>query len=305
MAKQIIKYKVIRQSAEMGSKFYGVVNNADPISAELTMEQIIDKRKLHNYSAKQLTVLMEEVLQGAAELVARDGMPRNLSTLLKFEARIRGTFANTESGITDQIVLVKPRMLKDIKVDIDKSNFTFVNESGDTSPKISSLAQESDDFAGWDLTAFKYVGPGRYEPHGALTVAGVRLAPSGWTSDCHWSIAAVRGNKIFRFDHITDPLNQNSLGMWGDSDVASDNTLKFSVLSSIGQGLSSWIATTYDPTVAPSAAWVPDPNEPDDPHPSAEGYVPTAGDRLVFTFARDLGDGSGSVVMASKEYVLA
>lgn len=304
MAKQPIKYKVIRQSAEMGGKFYGVINNADSVNAELTMEQIIEKRKLHNYSAKQLTVLMEEVLQGAAELVARDGLPRILSTLLKFEARIRGTFANTESGITTQDILVKPRMLKDIKVMIDKDNFTFVNESGDTSPRISSLAQESDDFTGWGVTAFRFVEPGLYTPLGDLTVAGLRLAPSGWTEDCRWSVAAVRGERIFRLDRLYDSVVQTTLGMWGDPDVASDNTLKFSELSSIQPGNSAWLATTYDPTVEPSAAWVPNPADPDTPHPSAEGYTPTGGDRLVFTFARILGDGSGSVVMASKEYVL-
>lgn len=301
MAKQIIKYKVIRQSAEMGAKFYGVVNNADPISAELTMEQIIDKRKLHNYSAKQLTVLMEEVLQGAAELVARDGMPRNLSTLLKFEARIRGTFANTESGITDQTVLVKPRMLKDIKVDINKSDFTFVNESGDTSPRISGLALESPDFTGWDTSVLVESQETGWRFIGDLTVSGLRLAVNGWGADCKWSFAIVRGDTILRLDHTTS-LSSEDVQNYGflrrQPTVSSDNVITFTNTEDVPI-FACWRANTLDPTVPHREA----------AYNGAESgetlSALQAGDRVVFSFARDLGDGSGSVVMASKEYVIA
>ena len=301
MSKQVIKYKVIKQSAEMGGKFYGVVDNGSPISAELTMEQIIDKRKLHNYSARQLTVLMEEVLQGAAELVSRDGMPRLLSSLLKFEARIRGTFVNTESGITTQDILVKPRMLKDIKVMIDKDNFTFVNESGDTSPKISGAAQESENFHGWTLAdAFHeddVDGIAVWLPWGALTLSGVRLAPDGWTGDCHWSMSAIRGDTIYRFDKYNRTQETAILGMFiAPPSVASDNVLTFGY-EGVDDG-NAWIANTIDPTVPASEAYV-----------GVGGgglnvYTPAAGDKIVFTFARDLGDGSGSVVMAQKSYTL-
>lgn len=298
MAKQPIKYKVIRQSAEMGGKFYGVINNADTINAELTMEQIIDKRKLHNFSAKQLTVLMEEVLQGAAELVARDGMPRNLSSLLKFEARIRGTFANTESGITTQDILVKPRMLKDIKVTIDKDNFTFVNESGDTSPKITGLAEESGLFVEWSregafIDESEVSTASLFKPFGPLTVSGVRLAPSGqWSEDYKMSVALVRGESIYRLDHYA--AGDEEWGMWTNAaSVASDNVLKFAK-DTTADG-NCWRAITLDPTVAASEAYL-DVDE--------HRVVPTTGDRLVFTFARLLGDGSGSVVMASKEVTL-
>ena len=273
------------------------------------MKQIIDLKKLHNYSASQLANLVEEVLQGAADLVAQDGLPRNLSSLLKFEGRIRGTFANSEAGVTDQLVYVKPRMLKDIKVNINKDDFTFVNETASTAPKLSAAAQESEEFDGWTTNGAFYLDESTlpesaYLPYGALTLSGVRLAPAGWDSNCKISFAAIRGTDIFRFDRF-DYVGDDAFGVWAlTPSVASDNALKFNT-NFDGISENSWAATTVDPSVPQADAAIrgtPTTEDPTGLGGSGRAYVPTSGDKIVFSFIRQLADGSGSIVATAKEY---
>lgn len=306
MAKPKMKYKVIRQSDAVGARFYGVIDNADPVVAELTMQQIIEYKKLYNYSPKQLAVMIEDVLQGAAELVARDGLARNVSSLLKFEARIAGTFANTESGISDQKIYVKPRMLKDIKVNIDKGNFSFENATSSTAPKISGLALESEQFTGWNVDAFQKDGDTNNRYFIApLTISGVRLCPDGWTSDCAIAVGAINAEGvIYRFD--TRAFSSTSPSIDAESGtlnvtptVASDNVLKFVKASNT---LQVWRGKNTSPI-----------GTGDNPldflfQPDQEfamlNYVPTVGDRIFVSFRRQLADGSGSFVEAYKEVTL-
>lgn len=285
--KQKIKFKVLKQSAEVGGKYYGRIDNADPINAELTMQQIIDFKKLHNYSASQLAALMEEILQGAAELVARDGYPRNLSTLLKFEARIKGTFANSEATVTNQKVYVNPRLLKDIKVDIDKSNFEFNNENDSTAPRITSAAEEVSVF-GWTPTGAFAVRSGGLVPtmRGPLTLAGVRLAPNGWTADCKLRVTVFRdGDLLCRLDDAAGAADVAMVKTTTPA-VASLNTLTFNV-DALNQGESE-------------NAWIPD-GELVSPY----AYTPLAGDELLFEFDRMLTDGSGTIVSTEHRVTLA
>lgn len=306
MAKPKMKYKVIRQSDAVGARFYGVIDNADPVVAELTMQQIIEYKKLYNYSPKQLAIMVEDVLQGAAELVARDGLARNVSSLLKFEARIAGTFANTESGISDQKIYVKPRMLKDIKVNIDKGNFSFENATASTAPKISGLALESDQFTGWNVDAFKKNGDTNNHFFIApLTLSGVRLCPDGWSSDCAIAVGAIKPEgTIYRFDRRVfsnaDPTIDNESGtLTVTPTVASDNVLKFvvsNVTSEVWQGKNTLPIGSGD-------------NPVDflfrvDTEFTMRNYVPAVGDRIFVAFRRQLADGSGSFVEAYKEVTL-
>lgn len=294
-----IKYKVYKQSAEMGGKFYGVVNNSDPVNAELTMQQIIEARKLYGYTGKGLSVLIEEVLQGAAELVARDGQPRNLSTLLKFEARIKGAFDSTSSGITTQDIFVKPRMLKDIKAALDKGSFTFINEGVADSPRIVSLGLDSVDFTGWNTSIWNSVNDNLI---GNLTVGGDRLLLDGQTaSDIKVSVAVIRGDTIYRLDHASGiydgPTSAGCIEL--TPIVASVNTLVFESKpynSFSDNGVAgAWEATSVDPLARPSDVVVG--TEP-------VTFAPVAGDKLVVTVARPLSSGSGYAT-ASKEAVIA
>lgn len=306
MAKPKMKYKVIRQSDAVGARFYGVIDNADPVVAELTMQQIIEYKKLYNYSAKQLAVVVEDVLQGAAELVGRDGLARNVSSLLKFEARIAGTFANTESGISDQKVYVKPRMLKDIKVNINKGDFSFENATASTAPKISGLALESEQFTGWGLDAFTTATEANTAAFiGPLTISGTRLCPDGWNVDCSIAMGVIRGDTILRFDmhtfESTSPaLDSQSGYMKLSPEVSSENVLKF--IAALSEPVNVWRAKNTNPI-----------GRYENPLDSLYAvdtsatdiiYTPALGDRIFVSLRRQLADGSGSFVEAYKEVTL-
>lgn len=283
MAKDKVKvqFKVLKQSADVGGKYYGLIDNSNPVNPTLTMQQIIDYKKLHNYSASQLSALIEDVLQGAAELVARDGQPRNLSSLLKFEARIRGTFANPEAAVTSQNVYVAPRMLKDIKVSLDKGDFEFSNTNDSTDPRISSAALESEAFETWSLAAFPVNAD--YADNnfalGPLTLSGIRLAPNGWTADCKFDVAVKRSGALLC--HLTKATEAQTgtagtMGMFDDTapTVASLNSLTFPLVSDDGYGAFN--------------AWTLD---LDGEHRDPYLYTPEAGDEISFIFTRNLGTG--------------
>ena len=282
MAKDKVKveFKVLKQSAEVGGKYYGIIDNSNPVNPTLTMQQIIDYKKLHNWSASQLGALVEDVLQGAAELVARDGQPRNLSSLLKFEARIKGTFANPEAAVTSQNVYVSPRMLKDIKATLDKSDFEFSNTNDSTDPKISAVTLESEAFTVWNTSCWAASQLGNpLLPIGDLSISGTRLAPSGWTEDCSLKIEVKRGMSelvLCRLDLVEagEEAPYEKYGCWQlPPNTASLNAV---VLQKVTDSVANLMAN----------AWKPD----------AEGhfsemyqYTPQADDRIYFTLRRKLG----------------
>lgn len=293
--KQKVKFKVLKQSADVGGKFYGVIDNADPFVPAVTMQQIIDYKKLHNYSASQLAALIEDVLQGAAELVARDGLPRNLSSLLKFEARIRGTFANSEASVTNQKVYVAPRMLKDIKTDLNKADFEFTNTNDNTAPRITSAALEFAGFNTWSVAdAFKTVtgeGGSCRVFKGDLTLAGTRLCPDGWAADCKFKATVFRvvdnvEAELCRLDRRGDDTWTGFLNGL-DASVASLNAITIPSLGA--DGIVDGVFNAWKDLGAES-----------DPYT----WVPAVGDRIQFYFERTLNDGSGSVVYTTKDVTL-
>lgn len=319
MDKPVIRYKVLKQAATIGGKFYAVVNNSQSVTPTLTMQQIVEYKKLYSYNPKQLAQIVEDVLQGAAELVARDGIARNVSSLLKFESRIKGTFKNTEAIVTsDQKVIVSPRMLKDIRVDIDRQDFTFENTNDNTAPKILSVAIESDDFTGWNLSAFKTWQLDGYSivlPIGPLTISGTRLCPTGWTDDCALGITLYRqGELFFRLDYAAisgGDVDTESGAFDGTPSVASENVIK------VGY------RTLSDPSDTPSGNsyyWKALGDAPLNARQRVNAFdycvepvtlancnmlvTPQVGDEITFSFGRNLQDGSGSFVRASKTYTI-
>lgn len=294
MAKDKVKvqFKVLKQSADVGGKYYGLIDNSNPVNPTLTMQQIIDFKKLHNYSASQLSALIEDVLQGAAELVARDGQPRNLSSLLKFEARIRGTFANPEAAVTSQNVYVAPRMLKDIKVTLDKGDFEFSNTNDSTDPRIAAITQDYDGFERWGVDSWTD-GEGGMPIlfKGDLAVSGTRLAPSGWTEDCKFTCEVLRGSSLIPVAHLEKKvINEEVYGCFGDvPSLAALNALTFNRIK-------------VDDTGFAGNAWRLSGGDIGDPEPTA--YVPAVGDKLKFTFTRHLGSAGGEPVEVVKYYDL-
>lgn len=318
MDKPVIRYKVLKQAATIGGKFYAVVNNSQSVTPALTMQQIVEYKKLYSYNPKQLVQIVEDVLQGAAELVARDGIARNVSSLLKFESRIKGTFKNTEAIVTsDQKVIVSPRMLKDIRVDIDRTDFTFENTNDNTAPKILSVAIESDEFTGWNLAAFKTWQLDGYSivlPIGPLTISGTRLCPTGWTDDCALGITLRREGEVYlRLDRVMisgGDVDTESGAFAGTPLVASENVVK------IGYANDSNPATPPDPCYY----WKGIGDAPLNARKRLNAYdfcvepvtlancrmlvTPQVGDEINFQIGRNLQDGSGSFVIASKTYTI-
>lgn len=285
--KPTIKFKVLKQSARVGGKFYGVVDNANTVPASIVMQQVIDYKKLHNYNDKQLTALVEDVLQGVAELVARDGLSRNLSSLLKFEPRIKGTFGNGEATVTSQEVRVAPRMLKDIRVDIDKADFSFSNTNDSTAPKILSAALDYDGFDGWSAEGiFESPETGQVAFKGPLSLAGDRLCPNGWTADCKLTAGVYRRGELIGYIHGATDGSGNPCGLLsqGAPTISASNSIV------VGQRI----------VIEENQCWLDDP---------IQGIVsitwhPMADDEIRFEFKRTLTDGSGTEVEATKTVTL-
>lgn len=238
MAKPVIKFKTYRQAAAVGGKIYGVPNLGDPVVASVTMQEVIDYAKLHNYSADTLEALLSQVIAGVGDLVARDGRPRMLSDLLKFEPVIKGTFDNLEQTVTNQKVLVRPRMLKEIKVKLDASDYSWQNQNDTESPRLVSVAPASDDYATVTRESFlAALGIGGGNPFG-WTYAGDRLCPNGWDANCSFSIRVLSpgtpDNIDLHFERKENPSMQGEFaGLFNHAagDEATNNTLAIGTLA--------------------------------------------------------------------------
>lgn len=124
--KPVLRFKVNKQSAEVGGKYYGIVEDA-AVTPENSILQICEFKKITAFAPEQVLRLVEDVCDGAAQLVARDGQSRQLSSLLKFSPRVRGTFSSEDARWTNQKLIVGARLLKDIKLDMDPSSFVMSN----------------------------------------------------------------------------------------------------------------------------------------------------------------------------------
>lgn len=268
-----IYFRVLRQSAEAGGKLYGIIDNANVVSPEVTIQEILDLKKLGNYSAKQLAALMEDIIQGAGELVARDGRPRSLSSLLKFEGKIRGTFDNPDERISTQRVIVRPRLLKDIKLDIDKSQFEFVNTNDKEGIVISSALVQ-----GFDSWSASRCFAGGF-PVGNLIVTGQRLVPTGWTEDgCKVRMFVLRnGTQLCRLDEkLYDPEANIYVGSFEKKPLSGS------------AGYNGFTLGHLSDPINPYNAWT---GTDDEPLAHTYNWVPAAGDQILIEFERDTAQG--------------
>lgn len=287
MAKPIIKFKTYRQAAAVGGKIYGVPNLGDPVVAEVTMQEVIDYAKLHNYSADTLSALLSQVIAGVGDLVARDGRPRMLSDLLKFEPVIKGTFDNLEQSVTNQKVLVRPRMLKEIKVALDARDYSWQNQNDVNSPRLISVAPIATEFDSVSLAAFKESLNQMF----GWTLSGDRLAPNG-NSDP----STIRYAVILR--RIVDGVPVEWHFEKGDYSITGLTTANGVFMHRFTQDEAT--NNTFVLTASPG-----DPNQcwqVVDGAAVAGSVVPSSGDVLVFQFQRALA--SGDVVAVQKSYTL-
>lgn len=292
MAKPIIKFKTYRQAAAVGGKIYGVPNLGDPVVAEVTMQEVIDYAKLHNYSADTLSALLSQVIAGVGDLVARDGRPRMLSDLLKFEPVIKGTFDNLEQTVTNQKVLVRPRMLKEIKVALDSSAYSWQNQNDKLSPRLISAAPASGTYSVADLGSFI---ASVTSPYFGWSLAGDRLAPNGNSDFVNGLIKfavvvrrIVDGEPIdFHFEKVDYTTAGSFAGEFGlfahtASDEATDNV---------------FVLSTTHPELSP--VWIINDGSATAP---ADDFTPRSGDTLIFQFMRTTS--TGDTFTVEKSYSL-
>lgn len=287
MAKPVIKFKTYRQAAAVGGKIYGVPNLGDPVVAEVTMQEVIDYAKLHNYSADTLSALLSQVIAGVGDLVARDGRPRMLSDLLKFEPVIKGTFDNMEQTVRGQKVLVRPRMLKEIKVALDPSKYSWQNENDKESPKIISAAPLTETYAELNLASFG-ASLGRFDSTAEAFVdgfgwslAGSRLCPNGFDASCKIAVLARRGQVEFHLEKDNDTNVGGLFGITGDS-TQTDNVLDVLFDPDTGVSHNAWKLSGEQRVSA--------------------DYTPVSGDVVVFQFTRTTA--SGDTFTVEKSYTL-
>lgn len=288
--KPTVKFKTYKQAARVGGKIYGVADLSDPQIASVTMQEVIDYAKLHNYSADTLEAVLSQVISGVADLVARDGRPRNLSDLLKFEPVIKGTFSNMEQAVSsNQKIVIRPRLLKEIRVNIASDAFAWQNQNDTLAPILRSVAPASPSYSSINLSS---VRAALAETNGfGFTLSGTRLAPSGWDQSCKFEVA-IRPHSgaiapEIRFDHTTGGLG---CICHLDSDEATDNTVAL-----------SW--TSYlDPDEQEGAlvrnAWYDNDGTPTD---LGVTYIPGPGDILIFRLTRTVGSGDTFTVEKSYE----
>lgn len=296
MAKPVIKFKTYRQSSQVGGKIYGVPNLGDTVVASVTMQEVIDYAKLHNYSAASLEALLSQVISGVADLVARDGKPRNLSDLLKFEPVIKGTFDNLEQTVTNQKVIVRPRMLKEIKLALNAGDYSWQNQNDSTSPRLVSAAPISSAYSVPDLASFT---ASITSPYFGWTLAGSRLAPNGNTdffnSFIRFAVILRRLTNGVLVDHHFESIDYTTVSLPSvigepsglfthlSQDEATDNVFELSQVVSLEYG-KSW--TFVDGVYAADE----------------DSIVPMTGDVLIFQFRRTTS--TGDTFTVEKSYTL-
>lgn len=274
--KPTVKFKTYKQAAAVGGKIYGVANLADPVVPNVTMAEVIDLKKLHNYSADTLEALLSQVISGVADLVARDGRPRNLSDLLKFEPTIKGTFDNMQQSVTTQKIVIRPRLLKEMRVNLPADAFSWQNQNDDESPRLLSVALRSESYvvdlaSGFNAAANVSTGFG-------FTFAGTRLCPNGWQADVtNFYVKLVRGSNVWRFD------NQ------GKTDTAGDACGVFEFLTDQGVATANAVEFSKGPNNI-SNAWL-EGSETEAGAVTSDNITVSAGETIIYGFSRVLPNG--------------
>lgn len=187
--KPILRFKVNKQSVEVGGKYYGIVEDT-AVTPENSILQICEFKKITAFAPEQVLRLVEDVCDGAAQLVARDGQSRQLSSLLKFSPRVRGTFSSEDARWTDQKLIVGARLLKDIKLDMDPSSFVMSNVAD-----VGILTS-----AAWSTYPFvsSTVGSLFAESDGVIRINGSKL--ESWDSSSTFcKISVIIGDDTYTF----------------------------------------------------------------------------------------------------------
>lgn len=131
MARQRLNYKLYPVSTRVDPRgvFYGLVqgNTTEP---ETSLREIMAYKKITAFDPAQVVRLTEDIVQGALELTALDGRPRAISSLLKTFLGFDKAFPTADARVTDQKLVARVRLLKDMRLEPNMDDFTLVNEAG-------------------------------------------------------------------------------------------------------------------------------------------------------------------------------
>lgn len=131
MARQRLNYKLYPVSTRVDPRgvYYGLVqgNTTEP---ETSLREIMAYKKITAFDPAQVVRLTEDIVQGALELTALDGRPRAISSLLKTFLGFDKAFPTADARVTDQKLVARVRLLKDMRLEPNMDDFTLVNEAG-------------------------------------------------------------------------------------------------------------------------------------------------------------------------------
>lgn len=135
MARQRLTYKLYPVSTRVDPRgvYYGIIQGATT-EPESSLREILAYKKITAFDPAQVVRLVEDVIQGGMELTALDGRPRAISSMLKTYLGFDKSFATEDARVTDQKLMSKVRLLKDLRVDVNMADFTLVNDAETSLP---------------------------------------------------------------------------------------------------------------------------------------------------------------------------
>lgn len=144
-----IEYKVYQspQTLGEGTTYYGLVLNKG-VDSLSSLREIMAYKKITAYEPAQLRALFDAVIQGAMELTALDGNPRSVGNLIRTHLAFDSSFPNLDTDPRTIGMNVRLRTLKDLKIPVDTSNFSFVPPSDVTWPRIDRVFSQGAATAG-------------------------------------------------------------------------------------------------------------------------------------------------------------
>lgn len=141
MARQRLTYKLYPVSTRVDPRgvYYGRIQGATT-EPETSLREILAYKKVTAFDPAQVVRLVDDVIQGGMELTALDGRPRAISSMLKTYLGFDKSFATEDARVTDQKLMAKVRLLKDLRVDVNMDDFTLVNDAEAQLPFIITSA---------------------------------------------------------------------------------------------------------------------------------------------------------------------
>lgn len=137
-----INYQVYRGPINPGTgeptAYYGLVLNKG-VDALSSLREVMAYKMITAYDPQQVRTLFDSILQGAMELTALDGRPRSIGNLIRTHLAFDKAFESPDVDPRSLGMNVRIRALKDLKIPVDTSNFSFIPPTDVVWPKITRV----------------------------------------------------------------------------------------------------------------------------------------------------------------------